>query len=43
MPEVWSEAERRGIEIVAAPTPEVLRLLGDTAAVDVRAILHVTC
>ncbi len=43
MPGVWAEAERRGIEIVAAPTDEALRLLGDVEAKDARAILHVTC
>lgn len=40
---VWEEAERRGIEIVAVPTDEALRLLGDIDAKDARAILHVTC
>ncbi len=43
MPDVWAEAERRGIEIVAQPTPEVLRLLRHVDARDVNAILHVTC
>ena len=43
MPDVLAEAERRGIEIVAVPTPEALRLLRDVDAKDVHAILHVTC
>jgi len=43
MPDVWKEAERRGVEIVAAPTAEALQLLGDLAAKDVFAIVHVTC
>ena len=43
MPDVWAEAERRGVEIVAAPTDEALRLLGSVKAKDARAILHVTC
>jgi len=43
MPEVWAEAERRGIEIVAAPTDEALRLLGAIKGKDAHAILHVTC
>jgi hypothetical protein len=43
MPEVWQEAERRGVEIVAAPTQDALALLRDTDAGEVRAILHVTC
>jgi hypothetical protein len=43
MPEVWAEAERRGIEIVAAPTDEALRLLGKINVKEAHAILHVTC
>ena len=43
MPGVREEAERRGVEIVAAPTEEALRLLGGLAPQDVRAIVHVTC
>ena len=42
-PEVWREAARRGVEIVAAPTQEALALVRDTDPSDVRAILHVTC
>jgi hypothetical protein len=43
VPELRAEAERRGIEIIAAPTEEALRLLANIKAKDVRAILHVTC
>ena len=43
MPAVREEAERRGIEIVAAPTKEALRLLRDVDAEDAYAIVHVTC
>ena len=43
MPAVRIEAERRGVELVAAPTEEALRLLRDVAAEDVYAVLHVTC
>jgi len=43
MPGVWKEAKQRGIELVAAPTEEALRLLGDLAAKDVFAVVHVTC
>ena len=43
MPGVWKEAEQRGVEIVAAPTEEALRLLGDLEAKDVFAVVHVTC
>jgi hypothetical protein len=43
MPAVWAEAKRRGIEIVAAPTEEALRLLQGVEAEDAYAIIHVTC
>jgi hypothetical protein len=43
MPDVWTEAERRGVEIIAVPTEEALRLLEKTDARHARAILHVTC
>jgi hypothetical protein len=43
MTAVRAEADRRGIEIVAAPTEEALRLLRDVDAEDVHAIIHVTC
>jgi hypothetical protein len=43
MPGVWKEAERRAVEIVAAPTEEALRLLDDVAAKDAFAVIHVTC
>ncbi len=42
-PDVFAEAERRGVEIVAVPTEEALGLLKDVAAKDVHAVLHVTC
>ena len=35
MPAVFEEAERRGVEVVAAPTKEALRLLRDAALEDV--------
>jgi hypothetical protein len=43
MPEVSAEADRRGIELVAVPTEDALRLLEDTKAKDARAVLHITC
>jgi hypothetical protein len=43
MPEVSAEAERRGIELVAVPTEEALRLLSETETEKARAILHITC
>jgi len=42
-PDVYAEAERRGIRIDAVPTREACRLLGDLKSAQVRAILHVTC
>jgi hypothetical protein len=43
MDEVLSEAERRGITIVAVPTREACRLLADMPRRRVNAILHATC
>ncbi len=43
MPEIGTEAKRRGIELVAVPTEEALRLLEETKEKDARAVLHVTC
>lgn len=43
LPAVWAEAEHRGVELVALPTEEALRLIGDVDAGDVYAIMHVTC
>ncbi len=42
-PAVWAEAERRGVEIVAVPTEEALRLLRDAKAKDTYAIVHAAC
>ena len=42
-PDVYAEAERRGIRIDAVPTREACRLLGDLKPAQVHAILHVTC
>jgi hypothetical protein len=43
MEEVVAEAKRRGIEIVAAPTSEVCKLLEDVKKGQAYAILHCTC
>lgn len=43
MPEVYEEAQRRGVEIVAVPTEEACRLLSGVGPRDVAAVLHVTC
>ena len=38
-----AEAERRGVELIAVPTPEACRLLSHADPDDTAAILHVTC
>ncbi len=43
MPEVWAEAEVRGVELVAMPTAEACSLLRSIDAPGVNAVLHVTC
>jgi hypothetical protein len=43
MPQVHEEAARRDVEIVAVPTKEACKMLGDLQAEQVNAILHVTC
>ncbi|MEN8108170.1 MAG: hypothetical protein ABFS22_09205 [Pseudomonadota bacterium] len=43
MSEVYKEARRKGVEVVAKPTVEVCRLLEDCKPKDINAILHVTC
>jgi hypothetical protein len=42
MREVYDEAKRRGVELVAVPTSEAIRLLARTDD-DTNAILHITC
>ncbi len=43
MAEVYEEAARRNVEIVALPTESACRLMADFEPSDVNAILHVTC
>lgn len=43
MDEVYEEARRRGVEIIAEPTEEACRRLADLDQESVAAILHVTC
>ncbi len=43
MDEVYAEAERRGIDIVAVPTTEACELLMREGGPSTAAILHVTC
>jgi hypothetical protein len=43
MPELYEEAQRRGVEVVAAPTEEACGLLSDVGQRDAAAVIHVTC
>jgi len=43
MAEVYEEAARRNVEIVALPTEGACRLLADLEPDEVNAVLHVTC
>jgi hypothetical protein len=43
MPEVYHEARRRGVEVIARPTAEACVLLETTDSREVAAVLHVTC
>ncbi len=43
MPEVYEEAKRKGVKVVAMPTVEVCKLVEDYKPKDINAILHVTC
>jgi hypothetical protein len=43
MDEVLAEAKRRGIEVIAAPIPEVCQLLQEVKKGQAYAILHCTC
>ena len=43
MPEVYAEARSRGVDVVAAPTPQICDALAKLNTGDVNAILHVTC
>jgi len=43
MPEVYAEAQRKGIEVIAKPTIEICELVKELKPADINAILHVTC
>jgi hypothetical protein len=43
MPEVYEEARRRGVEVIAVPTAEACELLRATDRGLPAAVLHVTC
>ena len=42
-PDVYAEADRRGIRINALPTKDACRLLAKLDATEVYAVLHLTC
>ena len=43
MPEVFKEAKKKGVDVIAKPTVEVCKLVKELKPKDVNAILHVTC
>lgn len=43
MPELYEEAQRRGVEVVAVPTEEACRLLSGLGPGEADAVIHVTC
>jgi hypothetical protein len=43
MPELYQEAQRRGVEVVAVPTEEACRLLSGLDPGEGAAVIHVTC
>ena len=43
MPEVYREAEERGVEIVAVDTERAIELIRASRPRDVHAVLHITC
>lgn len=43
MKDVYAEALRQGVEIIAGPTVDICETLKDLEPKDVNAVLHVTC
>ncbi len=43
MDEVYSEAQRRGVEVIAQTTPEVCTLIQNLDDSEIYAVLHITC
>ena len=43
MPELYEEARRRGVEVIAEPTKDACDRLRSAIPTDVSAVLHVTC
>ena len=43
MPEVYKEAEKRGVKVVVEKTEAICRLLEELQPKDINAVLHVTC
>ena len=42
MSELYATAEKKGIEVVARPTPEICGMLQESKPKDLNAILHAT-
>lgn len=43
MADVYKEAEKKGVKVIARPTVEVCSLLKELKPKDINAIVHVTC
>jgi len=43
MPELFEDAQRRGVEVVAVPTEEACRLLSGVGPREAAAVIHMTC
>jgi len=43
MPDVYQEAEKRGVQVIAKPTVELCSLLQELQPKDINAVVHVTC
>ncbi len=43
MPELYEEASRRGVEVIAEPTADACRRLRSMDQENISAVLHVTC
>jgi len=43
MPEVYAAAQKKGVEVIALPTPKLCDRLKKLLPEDINAVLHVTC
>ena len=42
-PEVYEEADKRGIELITLPSAEACRLISGMKPDEIRAVIHITC